>query len=132
MDGDYTWRILEDTTESFFLSPLVDYLPASKTVPTPKAVLGDIAGAKGNRVGIDHRWHRPEQGTPRDARRSAHDQAGRWAGGEAGAGHGSDLLHHRHDPLAGSRCADGADGDGLSPRRRLARHGAARSCTSTA
>ncbi|MFL5562165.1 MAG: M14 family zinc carboxypeptidase, partial [Gemmatimonadaceae bacterium] len=27
---------------------LVDYLPASKTVPTPKAVLGDIAGAKNN------------------------------------------------------------------------------------
>jgi len=47
IDGDYTRRILEDTTESFFLSPLVDYLPASKTVPTPKAVLGDIAGAKG-------------------------------------------------------------------------------------
>jgi len=48
IDADYTRRILEDTTESFFLSPLVDYLPASKTVPTPKAVLGDIAGAKGN------------------------------------------------------------------------------------
>ncbi len=30
-----------------FLSPLVDYLPASKTVPTPKAVIGDIAGAPG-------------------------------------------------------------------------------------
>jgi hypothetical protein len=48
IDADYTRRILEDTTEKFFLSPLVDYLPASKTVPTPKAVLGDIAGAKGN------------------------------------------------------------------------------------
>ncbi len=30
-----------------FNSPLTDYLPASKTVPTPKAVLGDIAGAPG-------------------------------------------------------------------------------------
>ena len=48
IDEEYTRRILEDTTEKFFLSPLVDYLPASKTVPTPKAVLGDIAGAKGN------------------------------------------------------------------------------------
>ncbi len=48
IDADYTRRILEDTTEKFFLSPLVDYLPASTTVPTPKAVLGDIAGAKGN------------------------------------------------------------------------------------
>src|SRR5260370_19872288 len=28
-----------------FASALVDYLPASKTVPTPKAVLGDVAGA---------------------------------------------------------------------------------------
>src|SRR3954465_14035896 len=45
IDQEYTKKILEYTTESFFLSPLVDYLPASKTVPTPKAVLGDIAGA---------------------------------------------------------------------------------------
>jgi hypothetical protein len=46
-DEDYTRKIKEYTTEPFFLSPLVDYLPASKTVPTPKAVLGDIAGAPG-------------------------------------------------------------------------------------
>ena len=45
IDDDYTKKIREYTTETFFLSPLVDYLPASKTVPTPKAVLGDIAGA---------------------------------------------------------------------------------------
>ncbi|MBI3569030.1 MAG: hypothetical protein HY084_12610 [Gemmatimonadetes bacterium] len=45
IDQEYTKKILEYTTEKFFLSPLVDYLPASKTVPTPKAVLGDIAGA---------------------------------------------------------------------------------------
>jgi hypothetical protein len=45
IDSAYTAKIKEYTTESFFLSPLVDYLPASKTVPTPKAVLGDIAGA---------------------------------------------------------------------------------------
>lgn len=48
IDEDYTRKIREYTTEPFFLSPLVDYLPASKTVPTPKAVLGDIAGAKNN------------------------------------------------------------------------------------
>ena len=48
IDSAYTAKIREYTTESFFLSPLVDYLPASKTVPTPKAVLGDIAGAKDN------------------------------------------------------------------------------------
>ena len=45
VDEEYTRKIKEYTTEPFFLSPLVDYLPASSTVPTPKAVLGDIAGA---------------------------------------------------------------------------------------
>jgi hypothetical protein len=48
IDEEYTKKIREYTTESFFLSPLVDYLPASATVPTPKAVLGDIAGARNN------------------------------------------------------------------------------------
>src|SRR5438105_6098629 len=44
IDEEYTRKIREYTTEPFFSSPLVDYLPASSTVPTPKAVLGDIAG----------------------------------------------------------------------------------------
>src|ERR1700749_2161921 len=47
LDEEYTRKIREYTTETFFLSPLVDYLPASKGVPTPKAVLGDVAGAPG-------------------------------------------------------------------------------------
>jgi hypothetical protein len=47
IDEDYTKKIRQYTTEPFFLSPLVDYLPASRTVPTPAAVLGDIAGAPG-------------------------------------------------------------------------------------
>src|SRR5882672_1850462 len=47
IDEQYTQKIREYTTEPFFNSPLTDYLPASKTVPTPKAVLGDIAGAPG-------------------------------------------------------------------------------------
>src|SRR5476651_1353772 len=47
IDAEYTAKIKEYTTEPFFGSPLVDYLPASKTVPTPKAVIGDIAGAPG-------------------------------------------------------------------------------------
>jgi hypothetical protein len=45
IDEEYTKKIKEYTTETFFNSPLTEYLPASKTVPTPKAVLGDIAGA---------------------------------------------------------------------------------------
>ncbi len=47
IDSAYTRKIHEYTTEPFFLSPLVDYLPASSTVPTPAKVLGDIAGAPG-------------------------------------------------------------------------------------
>jgi Zinc carboxypeptidase len=47
IDTEYTKKILEYTTQPMFASSLVDYLPASKTVPTPKAVLGDIAGAPG-------------------------------------------------------------------------------------
>jgi Zinc carboxypeptidase len=47
VDEAYTAKIHKYTTEPYFLSPLVDYLPASKTVPTPEAVLGDIAGAPG-------------------------------------------------------------------------------------
>src|ERR1041385_7461016 len=45
IDEAYSKKIHEYTTEPFFLSPLVDYLPASKTVPTPAVTLGDIAGA---------------------------------------------------------------------------------------
>ena len=47
IDTEYTKKILEYTTQPMFASSLVDYLPASKTVPTPKAVLGDVAGAPG-------------------------------------------------------------------------------------
>ncbi|HMD32250.1 MAG TPA: M14 family zinc carboxypeptidase, partial [Candidatus Acidoferrales bacterium] len=47
IDEEYTKKIREYTTAPYFTSPLVDYLPASKTVPTPKAVLGDVAGAPG-------------------------------------------------------------------------------------
>jgi zinc carboxypeptidase len=47
VDEEYTKKIREYTTEKFFNSPLTDYLPASPTVPTPKAVLGDVAGAPG-------------------------------------------------------------------------------------
>ena len=45
VDEEYSRKIREYTTEKYFNSPLTDYLPASKTVPTPKAVLGDVSGA---------------------------------------------------------------------------------------
>src|SRR5687767_8320762 len=47
IDEEYTKKIREYTTETFFNSPLTNYLPASSDVPTPKAVLGDVAGAPG-------------------------------------------------------------------------------------
>jgi len=45
VDEQYTKKIFEYTTDPSFVSPLVNYLPASKTVPTPEKVLGDVAGA---------------------------------------------------------------------------------------
>ncbi|MGA8273904.1 MAG: M14 family zinc carboxypeptidase [Candidatus Sulfotelmatobacter sp.] len=45
IDQQYTDRIHKYTTDPSFSSPLVDYLPASKTVPTPAKVLGDVSGA---------------------------------------------------------------------------------------
>jgi hypothetical protein len=45
IDQHYTDQIRKYTTDPAFTSPLVDYLPASKTVPTPEKVLGDVAGA---------------------------------------------------------------------------------------
>src|SRR5947207_13056557 len=47
VDQEYTKKIAEYTTEKFFNSPLTDYLPASPNVPTPQAVIGDVAGAPG-------------------------------------------------------------------------------------
>ena len=47
VDEAYTAKIQKYTTAPYFTSPLVNYLPASKTVPTPETVLGDVAGAPG-------------------------------------------------------------------------------------
>ncbi|HYW48087.1 MAG TPA: M14 family zinc carboxypeptidase [Bryobacteraceae bacterium] len=43
-DDAYTAKIKEYTTEPFFLTELVDHLPASDTVPSPDKVLGYIIG----------------------------------------------------------------------------------------
>lgn len=45
MDEGYTKKIREFSTGPFFLTDLVDHLPASATVPTPEKILGHIAGA---------------------------------------------------------------------------------------
>jgi hypothetical protein len=45
IDRDYTQHMAQYTTDPSFTSSLVDYLPASPTVPTPAKILGDVAGA---------------------------------------------------------------------------------------
>src|SRR5579862_4811370 len=44
-DEGYGNKIKEYTTEAFFLTELVDHLPASAAVPTPEKFLGHIVGA---------------------------------------------------------------------------------------
>ena len=45
VDTWYTQQIKKYTTDPSLNSSLTDYLPASKTVPTPAKILGDVAGA---------------------------------------------------------------------------------------
>ncbi len=45
IDQPYTAKIQQYTTGPDFTSALVNYLPASATVPSPMKVLGDVAGA---------------------------------------------------------------------------------------
>src|SRR5258708_19445178 len=44
IDKGYTDSIIKNTTEKFFLTELVDHLPASERVPTPEKVLGYPVG----------------------------------------------------------------------------------------
>jgi hypothetical protein len=46
-DEGYSKKIKEFTTEPFFITNLVDHLPASPVVPTPEKILGHIIGAPG-------------------------------------------------------------------------------------
>src|SRR6266849_10152979 len=43
-DANYTAKIKEYTTEPFFLTELVDHLPASDKVPTTEKILGYAVG----------------------------------------------------------------------------------------
>jgi hypothetical protein len=45
VDDWYTGQIKKYTTDPALNSPLTNYLPASKTVPTPAKILGDVSGA---------------------------------------------------------------------------------------
>ncbi len=52
-DEAYGQKIKEYTTEPFFLTELVDHLPASATVPSPMKHFGDIIGAPNNLHHVD-------------------------------------------------------------------------------
>ncbi len=68
IDQEYTKSILENTTEKFFLTELVDHLPASDKVPTPAKVLGYPIGTpnKLTYTKDQYRYYRElEKSTPR-------------------------------------------------------------------
>ncbi|HLL16982.1 MAG TPA: M14 family zinc carboxypeptidase [Pyrinomonadaceae bacterium] len=56
-DEAYTARIKEYTTEKYFLTELVDHLPASNTVPSPEKTLGYVVGTP-NRLTYTKDIHR--------------------------------------------------------------------------
>ncbi len=67
-DADYTASILKNTTEKFFLTELVDHLPASDKVPSPAKILGYPVGTpnKLTYTKDQHRYYRElEKATPR-------------------------------------------------------------------
>ena len=57
IDENYSKKIKEFTTEKFFLTELVDHLPASDKVPSPEKVLGyvDTGVAEGAKLVVDGR-----------------------------------------------------------------------------
>jgi hypothetical protein len=54
MDPDFAKTVKEWTTRPEFLSPLVDHLPLSDTIPSPKKVLGD-------HIGVPNKLHHQDE-----------------------------------------------------------------------
>src|SRR5689334_11456357 len=48
INAAYTAKIKENTTESYFMTELVDHLPASDKVPSPDKILGYAVGEAGH------------------------------------------------------------------------------------
>src|SRR5213594_300098 len=68
IDETYTAKIREYTTEKFFLTELVDHLPASDRVPSPDKVLGYVIGTPNKLTYTKdmYRYYRElEKATPR-------------------------------------------------------------------
>ena len=114
VDEEYTKKIKEYTTEPFFLSPLVDYLPASKTVPDAEGrarrcrrrarQAAVLARKCTSTCGCSRRPARPGQGLlDRQVRRGPRDDR---RGDRLRAGHGE----ARREPGAAREA-------GRSPRR---------------
>ena len=67
-NDDYTAKIKEYTTEKYFLTELVDHLPASDKVPSPDKVLGYVVGTpnKLTHTAEMYKYYRElEKATPR-------------------------------------------------------------------
>src|SRR5215510_2854670 len=68
INQEYTDKINEYTTEQFFLTELVNYLPASSKVPSPEKVLGYVVGTPNKLTYTKdmYRYYRElEKATPR-------------------------------------------------------------------
>src|SRR5262245_1363737 len=68
VDKEYTKSILDNTTETYFRTELVDHLPASEKVPTPAKILGYPVGTpnKLTYTKDQYRYYRElEKATPR-------------------------------------------------------------------
>ena len=76
-DAGYTAKIRQYTTEPFFLTDLVDHLPASGQVPTPEKVLGYAIGTPG-RLTYSTDIYRYLRELERYSRSVAPRRAARW------------------------------------------------------
>ncbi len=47
-NADYAAKVKENTTQSYFMTELVDHLPASTKIPLPDRILGCTMGASGH------------------------------------------------------------------------------------
>jgi hypothetical protein len=68
INEEYTAKIKEYTTEKYFLTELVDHLPASDKVPSPDKVLGYVVGTpnKLTHTALMYKYYRElEKATPR-------------------------------------------------------------------
>jgi Zinc carboxypeptidase len=67
-DAEYAAKVKEYTTQSYFMTELVDHLPASDKVPSPEKILGYTIGTPGHLTytkDMYHYYRELEKATPR-------------------------------------------------------------------